>query len=94
MDFESGRSPGVPDRNGETSETGGYSDGKALSYSSCREEVRPCHTVRAGHCLKSSYVAALLLRHEVGTQAGMGTGEDMGKARPIPEQSDDAGHVI
>jgi hypothetical protein len=27
----------VPDRNGETSETGGYSDGKALSYSSCRD---------------------------------------------------------
>jgi hypothetical protein len=36
MGIESGRSPGVPDRNGETSETGGYSDGKALSYSSCR----------------------------------------------------------
>jgi hypothetical protein len=39
MDSESGRSPGVPDRNGETSETGGYSDGKALSYSSCRGGV-------------------------------------------------------
>ena len=36
MGIESARSPGVPDRNGETSETGGYSDGKALSYSSCR----------------------------------------------------------
>jgi hypothetical protein len=36
MGIESGRSPGVPGRNGETSETGGCSDGKALSYSSCR----------------------------------------------------------
>ena len=36
MGIESGRSPGVPDRNGETSETGGYSDGKALLHSSCR----------------------------------------------------------
>jgi hypothetical protein len=39
MGIESGRSPGVPDRNVETSETGGCSDGKALSYSSCRGGV-------------------------------------------------------
>ena len=38
MGIESGRSPGLPDRNVETSETGGCSDGKALSYSSCRLE--------------------------------------------------------
>ena len=36
MGIESGRSPGVPDRNGETSALGGCSDEKALSHSSCR----------------------------------------------------------
>jgi hypothetical protein len=30
----------------------------------------------------------------MGTQTGMGSSEDMGKARPIPEQSDDADLVI
>ena len=39
MGIESGRSPGVPDRNVETSATGGCSDGKALSHSSCRGTV-------------------------------------------------------
>ena len=48
MGIESGRSPGAPDRNGETSETGGYSDGKALSYSSCREGVPRCGTFGLG----------------------------------------------
>ena len=41
MDFESGRSPGVPDRNGDTRATGGCSNGKALLHSSCRL----CHAV-------------------------------------------------
>ena len=36
MGIESGRSPGVPDRNVETFATGGCSDGKALLHSSCR----------------------------------------------------------
>ena len=36
MGVESGRSSGAPDRNVETSATGGCSDGKALSQSSCR----------------------------------------------------------
>src|ERR1039458_1717113 len=40
MGVESGRSSGVPDRNVETPTTGGCSDGKALSHSSCRERVR------------------------------------------------------
>jgi pimeloyl-ACP methyl ester carboxylesterase len=40
MGIESGRSPGVPDRNGETSAPGGCSDEKALSYSSCRSGAR------------------------------------------------------
>src|ERR1019366_6685633 len=37
MGIESGRSPGVPDRNVETSRTGGCCDEKALLHSSCRE---------------------------------------------------------
>jgi hypothetical protein len=36
MGIESGRSPDAPDRNVETSATGGCSDGKALPHSSCR----------------------------------------------------------
>ena len=37
MGIESGRSPGMPDRNGETSALVGCSDEKALSHSSCRD---------------------------------------------------------
>src|ERR1035441_2736520 len=36
MGVESGRTPGAPDRNVETAATGGCSDEKALSHSSCR----------------------------------------------------------
>jgi hypothetical protein len=39
MGVESGRNPGAPDRNVETSANGGCSDEKALLYSSCRSEA-------------------------------------------------------
>jgi hypothetical protein len=39
MGVESGRNSGATDRNVETSATGGCSDGKALSHSSCRDGV-------------------------------------------------------